>query len=219
MTTTPAPSAQAPTQTGPKSRRKVLIAVLVIFLIVSMAGGLWYWLEQQKYVYTDKASLSAPIIDLTPHKPGILKETMVRDGETVLAHQAVARVNDEMISTEIDGIVLKANRDIGASYNAGQPVVTMIDPREMRVVARVEEDKGLKDVRVGQAAEFTVDAYGSQTFEGTVESVSQTNREGDVVFNISDKRQEMEFEVKIAYDINQNPPFQNGMSAKVWIIK
>lgn len=209
----------SPVSPKPKSSRKILIGLLVGLLVVGSAGGFWYWLYQQKYVYTDKASLYAPTINLTSTVPGVLKMTMVRDGDPVSSHQAVARVGDEMITSEIDGLVLKANRDIGAEYSPGQPVVTMIDPRELRVVARVEEDKGLKDVHVGQDAEFTVDAYGSQIFEGTVESVSNTSREGDVVFNISDKREEKEFEIKIAYDLEKNPPFQNGMSAKVWIIK
>jgi multidrug resistance efflux pump len=203
-----------------RNGRKILISILAVFLVSGSIGGFWYWYQTQKYVYTDKASLSAPIINLTPrHMSGILKGVMVRDGDTVMAHQAVARVGDEIIPSEIDGIILKANRDIGAAYQLGQTVATMIDPLEMRVVARVEEDKGLKDIHVGQKAEFTVDAYGSQKFEGIVESVSQTSREGDVVFNISDKREEKEFEVKIAYDFNRNPLFQNGMSAKVRIIK
>jgi multidrug resistance efflux pump len=204
---------------APKNGRKMLMVFLIIFTIVSSMGGFWYWMDQQKYVYTDKAGISADVINLTPTESGVLKKVTVRDGSSVIAHQSVARVGEKMITTEIDGIVLKANRDIGAVYNPGQPVVTMIDPKELRVVARVEEDKGLKDIRVGQKARFTVDAYGSQKFEGVVESVSNTSREKDVVFNISDKREQKEFEVKIAYDLEENPPFENGMSAKVWIIK
>jgi multidrug resistance efflux pump len=138
-----------------RNGRKVLVSVLAVFLILSSIGGFWYWYQTQKYVYTDKASLSAPIINLTPrHMPGILKNVIVRDGDTIMAHQAVARVGDEIIPSEIDGIILKANRDIGAAYQLGQTVVTMIDPLEMRVVARVEEDKGLKDIHVGQKTEL-----------------------------------------------------------------
>jgi multidrug resistance efflux pump len=202
-----------------KGGQKMLIVFLAVFMIASGAGGFWYWLDQQKYVYTDKASVNAPVINLTPTESGILKRVMARDGSNVAEHQVVAQVGEKMIMSGIAGIVLKANLDIGAVYTPGQPVVTMIDPNELRVVARVEEDKGLKDIRVGQKAEFTVDAYGSQRFQGVVESVSGTSREGDVVFNISDKREEKEFEVKIAYNLENNPFFQNGMSAKVWIIK
>jgi hypothetical protein len=89
----------------------------------------------------------------------------------------------------------------------------------MRVVARIQEDKGLRDIHAFQKVFFTVDAYGSERFEGFVEKVSETSREGDVVFNISDKREAKEFEVKIRYDLNRYPMFENGMSAKVWIVK
>jgi multidrug resistance efflux pump len=216
----PSPAHEPVAHATPKSsKRKKAIVIMVILFMLGVAAGIAYWIDQQKYVYTDKSAISADVISLTPHTPGALKRVMVHDGDVVSAHQDVARVGDEMIMTEIGGVVLEAKRDIGGLYAAGQPVVTMIDPAELRVTARVEEDKGLKDVRVGQKALFTVDAYGSEEFEGTVESVSRTSREGDVVFNISDKREEKEFEVKIQYDHDRYPFFQNGMSAKVWIVK
>jgi hypothetical protein len=66
---------------------------------------------------------------------------------------------------------------------------------------------------------FTVDAFDGKEFEGRVESVSETSHAGDVVFNISDQRQTQNFDVKIWYDVNRYPELQNGMSAKVWILK
>src|SRR6185369_571507 len=97
-------------------------------------------------------------------------------------------------------------------------VVTMIEPKELRVVARVSEDKGLKDIYEGQKVLFTVDAFGARQYEGTVENVSDTSHEGDVVFDMSDKREEKEFEVKVRFDGNAYPELQHGMSAKVWIV-
>ncbi len=199
--------------------QKYVIPFLVILFIAGGAAGIWYYEDQQKYVYTDNASIVVPLIQLTPSLPGILKEVMVHDGETVFAHETVARVGDEMISAQISGVVLTAKQDIGAVYSQGTPVVSMMDPKEMRVIASIQEDKGIKDIRVLDKVYFTVDAYGSQKFEGFVEEISNTSRQGDVVFNISDKRQEQDFNVKIRFDLEHNPPFQNGMSAKVWIVK
>lgn len=196
-----------------------MIIGLVVFGILSGIGGFFYWLHEQKFVYTDKAEISAPLIQLAPQGAGILKNVTVRQGDNLYASETVARVGDEMIQTQVSGIAVTVQQDMGAAYRSGQAIVTMIEPKELRVVARVAEDKGLKDVFVGQKAIFTVDAFGSTQFEGTVESVSATSREGDVVFNISDKREEKEFEVKIKYDVSEHPEFQNGMSARVWIIK
>jgi len=202
----------------PKSRKPIIIGLIILFVGAS-AAGIWYYEDQQKYVYTDKATVSAPLIQLTPKSPGILKDVMVYEGEQVFAHQTVARVGDDVISAEIPGVVIMAKQDIGAVYNPGQAVVTMIDPKELRIVARIEEDKGLKDIKVLDKVFFTVDSYGSQRFEGMVEEISNTSRTGDVVFNISDKREEQEYEVKIRYDAADYPAFLNGMSAKVWIVK
>jgi len=45
------------------------------------------------------------------------------------------------------------------------------------------------------------------------------SREGDVVFNISDKREVKQFDVKVRFDISKYPELKNGMSAKMWIKK
>ncbi|MDD5623224.1 MAG: HlyD family efflux transporter periplasmic adaptor subunit [Candidatus Peribacteraceae bacterium] len=203
----------------PAKRKTVILWGTVIFTLLCVIGGLLYWNEARKYVYTDKAEIFAPIIRLAPQVGGELKRVTVQVGEAVDAFQAVARVGDEIIATQVPGIITGVQRDIGATYRSGQEVVAMVEPKELRVAARIEEDKGLKDVRVGQRAVFTVDAFGSEQFEGIVESISPTKREGDVVFNISDKREMQEFEVKIRYDLRKYPRFQNGMSARVWIEK
>ena len=135
------------------------------------------------------------------------------------ALETIKRGTNEIISTELAGLAITVKKDIGAVYNPGQAVVTMIDPNELRVDALIEEDKGLNDIIVGQKVNFTVDAFGSKQFQGVVESIKNTSNDGDVVFNISDKRQEKQFEIKIKYDSRLCPQFQNGMSAKAWIIK
>ena len=104
-------------------------------------------------------------------------------------------------------------------FNASQAVVTMIDPSELRVVGQVEEDKGLKDISVGQQAVFTVDAFGSKKYIGTVEQISPTSNQSGIVFNISDKQAKQSYDVKIIFDASQHPELKNGMSAKIWIYK
>lgn len=219
MTSSDTPTAPATAAAGNGNLRKRMMLIFGVLGVVAAVGGGLYWLEQQRYVFTDKAQVTAPLIKLAPESAGILKKVIVKEGDPVFASQTVGRVGDEMIQARVAGQVIAVKQDIGASYAIGDTVVTMIEPKEMRVVARIEEDKGLKDIYIGQKAFFTVDAFGSRRFEGTVESVSQTNREGDVVFNISDKREVKEFEVKISYDTDALSQFQNGMSARVWIVK
>jgi len=205
----------------PKKRSfpKYVIPALIAFTLVAVAGGIWYWMDQGKYVYSEKASIQAPLIQLTPKNSGILMMVLIHEGDTLRAHQPVARIGSSLITTEVPGVAITVKQDIGAQYLQGQSVVTMIEPKELRVIASIEEDKGLSNIHVGQDVLFTVDAYGSQQFHGTVEEVRKTNRSGDVVFNISDKREEQEYDVKIKFDQSLYPQFRNGMSARVWIIK
>jgi len=199
-------------------KRRIIIGLIILGAIALASGGM-YWVRQQRYVFTDKAEVWAPLMKLAPHATGELKKIFVQEGDMVAANRAVARVGDEMLLAQERGIVVEAKKDLGTIYAPGTAVVTMVNPQELRVVARIKEDKGLKDVRVGQQVFFTVDAFGSKQFEGEVSTVSQTNREGDVVFNISDKRQEKEYDVTVRYDLVTSPELQNGMSARVWIVK
>lgn len=206
-------------QPAKKGIPKIAIIILLLMLVVGTAFGIWYFLETQKYVYSDKAAVTVPLIQLTPKVPGILKEVFVDEGQKLVAHQSVARVGDDIISAEIPGIVAVLKKDIGAFYQVSQPVVTMYDPAEMRITASIDEDKGLNDIKVLDKVKFTVDAFGSEEFYGFVEEISSSKDAGDVVFSISDKRQVQKFDVKIRYDLARYPDFKNGMSAKVWIYK
>jgi multidrug resistance efflux pump len=221
MNTTSSSSEMAASVPPKKHRftRQQLIAGLSVIGVLSVIGAAWYLIAQSKYVYTDKAYVDAPLIKLTPQAPGLLKYVHVDEGDTVYPYQPLARVGDEIISAQVSGTAVTVQKNLGAMFSPGQPVVTMIEPQELRIIARIEEDKGLSDVHPGQIVYFTLDAFGSKQFEGTVQSISQTSREGDVVFNISDKREVKEFNVKINYDHGLYPQFQNGMSARVWIVK
>jgi multidrug resistance efflux pump len=199
-------------------RAHILMGLGIAAVLVAIGSGV-YVVHEGHYIYSDKAEVSAPLINLTPLTLGALKAVYVNQGDAVTANQTVARVGDEMIQTRVSGLAVVVKEVLGANYTPGQAVITMIEPKELHVIARISEDKGLKDIYEGQDVIFTVDAFGGQQFHGTVENISDTSHEGDVVFNISDKREEKEFEVKIAYDTTAYPQLQNGMSAKVWIVK
>jgi multidrug resistance efflux pump len=131
----------------------------------------------------------------------------------------VALVDNELIKTKVGGTVVAVNNNVGKIFNKGEAIVSMINPQELRVVGSIEEDKGLKDIRVGQRAVFTVDAFGSKQYYGTVDEISPTSRSSDVVFNISDARALNEFDIKVRFNVDQYPELKNGMSAKLWIYK
>ena len=199
--------------------RKIPIIIGLVASLAVLAGSVAYFAYAGDRIAADKAEIAAPLIALSPQGSGTLEELTVREGDVVPADFVVARVGTELVKTSVAGKIVAANANIGKLVNRGEAVVTMIDPRDLRVVARVGEDKGLDGIRVGQESRFTVDAFGSKSFLGIVDEVSSTSRASGIAFSISDKRESKEFEVKIRFNVDSYPELKNGMSAKVEILK
>jgi multidrug resistance efflux pump len=188
-----------------------------VALVLVIVGGLLYWQSAATRVGIDTSLISAPVIDLSPTAPGQLQEVYVNEGDVVAANTPVAKVGDEIIKTKIAGEIVGVQNSIGKSFNPGQAVVSMIDPLLLRVVGTIDENKGLDKIHTGQLASFTVDAFGSKQYQGIVDEVSPSSNQSDVVFNISDTRQTMQFNIKVRFDQNQYPELKNGMSAKLTV--
>jgi multidrug resistance efflux pump len=166
-------------------------------------------------VSIDTASVQAPLIGLTSTVPGVLDAVYVHTGDVVSANQVVASVGTQVISTKVAGLVVSVNDAVGAQVNAGVAIVTMIDPSQLRVVGRIDENKGFSDIRVGNPVTFTVDAFGSKKFTGVIDEVAPTSNQSGIVFNISSQRQVQQFAVKARFDTSAYPEIKNGMSARM----
>jgi len=202
---------------SPRNKKIAIIASIVIFL--SAIGGLTYWNISSSRIYIENSLISAEVINLYPTVSGTLQEVFVNVGDSVRMSDPIARVGNELVKAKSNGQILSINKTIGTAYSANQAVATMINPEDLRVIGEVEEDKGLKNIKIGQEAIFTVDAFGSKKYSGVVEEISPTSNTGDIVFNISDQRETNSFDVKIRFNSSKYPELKNGMSAKLWIYK
>ncbi|HEY4526633.1 MAG TPA: HlyD family secretion protein [Candidatus Paceibacterota bacterium] len=192
-------------------------SAVVVVVILGVAGGAYYLMNASTRISIDKAEVSAPLIPLSPQNARELKNILVHEGDEVQADTVVAQVGNELIKTQTAGRIVLVNSNIGKLFNRGESVVQMVQSDQLRVEARVAEDKGLKDIVVGQRAVFTVDAYGSKEYEGIVDEVSPAPLEAGVAFNISDKRTTKEYVVKIRFDLTRYPELSYGMSARAWV--
>ena len=204
---------------GENKTRRIMVFVLVVFVVAASFIGLVYLDAISKRVYIEKSEIDAPQIMLSAKTGGILEELFVKEGDQISANDVVARVGNELVKSKDAGLVINRQDSIGKYFGPGEEIVTMIKPGDLRIVGRLAEDKGLKDVKVGQRVVFEVDAFGTKQYEGIIDEVSPTSRASDVVFNISDQRQENEFNVKARFNLSQDPELKNGMSAKMWIYK
>jgi len=185
--------------------------------VLLLAAGIIYWEVTSSRVAIDSASIMAPLIDLSPSQPGVLQSVAVQPGDSVPAEAVVAQIGNQLIKTKIAGTIVSVNQVIGAQINANESVVTMIDPTQLRVVGKIDEDKGLSRIQVGDKVVFTVDAFGGKQYSGVIDEVAPTSEQTQIVFNISDARQEQQFDVKARFDIAAYPELKNGMSARMWV--
>jgi multidrug resistance efflux pump len=199
-------------------KNPILRNVGIVVIALALAGGFLYWQKSSTKVSIDNSTISAPQISLSPDTAGELKNVYVNEGDEVPANTVVAQVGNELLKTQVAGIITSVNSQIGTTFNPGTAVVTMVDPTQLRVVGQLDENKGLDRIQVGQAATFTIDAFGGKTYQGVVDEVSSTAQSGGVLFNISNERQTQIFDVKVRYDASEYPELKNGMSAKITVI-
>ncbi len=211
-----------PPQSSEKKNRKTVLAIGIAVILLIAVGSFAYLVVSAKTVYIDQSVVSAPIIDLSPTNAGVLEEVFVGVGDAVSAGTPVARVGKEIVEAKVGGEIVSVDTELGSYINpvtGNGTIASMIDPSALRVVGHLDENKGLADVRVGDQATFTVDAFPGKTYQGVVDEVSPTSRASDVVFDISNQRPTNEFDVKVRFDPKTYPELKNGMSAKIWIYK
>ena len=198
--------------------KKPLVQSIIGIVFIALAfGALLYWKSISSYVAIDMSQVSAPIISISPESEGILSEMYVKPGQTVVADESIARVSGETLSAKTAGIIISTQNVPGQVFTPGVPVVTMIDPNQLRIVGEIDENKGLSSIKIGDPAIFTVDAFGGEEFTGIVDEISPTSNDSGVVFSISDKREIKQFNIKVRFDVALHPEFKNGMSAKLRI--
>ncbi|MFZ1075174.1 MAG: HlyD family efflux transporter periplasmic adaptor subunit [Minisyncoccia bacterium] len=201
----------------PEMRRRLAIFGSIGVIILAAAGIAAYFIFSAKEVAIDTSSISAPLIDLSPISAGRLNAIYANEGDMLPANSPVALVGTEVVKTKVAGLVVQVNNTIGAQIAPGQPVVEMIDPSQLRVVGKIDENKGLAQIKVGDPVTFTVDAFGSEKFNGVVDEIAPSSNQSGIVFNISDQRQTQQFDIKVRFDTTTYPQLKNGMSARMWI--
>src|SRR5437870_4044599 len=123
----------------PKSNRKIWVQTAIVSVVMlGIAFGSIYWFVESKRVYVETSSIQAPLINLAPSSPGILQEVYVHEGDIVNADTPVARVDNELVKSKVAGMIVNVPATIGAQVSPAQAVVTMIDPKQLRVVGEVD---------------------------------------------------------------------------------
>lgn len=191
-----------------------LISAIVIF---GLLGAFLFWQSNKNTIFIENSFVEAPVVNLSTTSPGILNALYVKEGERVLPNSEVALVGSQIIYSKYGGIVSSAPDVIGTYFNPGESVVSIVNDEDIKIVGAIDETKGLRDLKAGQRATFTVDAFGGKKYEGIVDEISPISNDNGVIFSISDQRPIRKFDVKVRFAAADYPELKSGMSAKITV--
>jgi multidrug efflux pump subunit AcrA (membrane-fusion protein) len=181
-----------------RSRRKRFLLLIPILLIAACATALFgyrYWYQSTYFVITENASVTGDLVQVGSLNAGRIVATRVDVGRMVQAGQEIAVVampqevggsgangsaprmgitgtSDALVPVfaPLTGIVAARMGHVGGTVTAGQPIYSLVDPRQVWIRANIEEAMAWR-VEVGQLAEIHVDAL-NRDFSGQVDAVT-----------------------------------------------
>jgi len=126
----------------------------------------------------------------------------------------LARVNLEeaVVRSPVDGVVLAKHAEPGEVLAAGAPVVTVSDLGRVYLRAFVEETD-LGKVRLGQRVRISIDSFPGKTYEGTISFVSEEAEFTPRTVETPKERTRLVFRVKVGL-ANPAGELKPGMPAE-----
>lgn len=196
---------------------KIIKRIATVIAILIIVGAYYFYQISKGRIKIDNSQVSAPIINIAPSAPGKLTEMDATEGHTVTTGDILAVVGTETIRAQADGLIVMAANQVGGNVSPAQPLIQMIKTQDLRVAGTIDENKGLDEIKVGQAVSFTVDALPGKTFWGYVDEIAPTAKQTQLAFSISSERPTQQFQIYARFDSNAFPEIKNGMSAKMTV--
>ena len=135
--------------------------------------------------------------------------------------QAALQISDERLKNTvlyapIAGVILKKNAEMGEILAQGTPIYTIGDLQNPWIKVYVKEDK-LGLVKLGQAAEVSIDSYPDKVYAGKVTLISSQAEFTPKNVQTKEERVKLVFGVKVSV-ANQAGDLKPGMPADVRIL-
>jgi multidrug resistance efflux pump len=184
-------------------------------LLILLFGSYIYFQKTTGRIFIDNSTIQSPVITVSPSALGKVTEIDVKEGQFVQTGDALAVVGSETLRADTDGLIVSAADLTGSTVNQTTQLIQMIRPVNMRVTGSIDENKGLKDVRVGQVVSFTVDALPGNTYWGYVDEISPSAVVPTFSFSTSSERPTQQFTIYAKFNSTLYPAIKNGMSAKM----
>jgi len=82
------------------NKSKLIIGLAIVFLLIGIGGGGYWWYLTTKYVSTDDARISGTIVSVSAKMPGRITEVLVKEGDQVTPGQVVARIDAREVAAQ-----------------------------------------------------------------------------------------------------------------------
>jgi multidrug resistance efflux pump len=219
----------------------LLAAGLIAVIVGASLYGYGRWDNSRTFVSTGDAQVVADLVQVGSSNAGRIIAINVEEGDPILEGQVIATVDIATVISRSDttdtakmgfrdvqdqraevlaprsGVIVARWAEEGDTLPAGQPIVTLMDPREIWVVANVKEGD-VKKVQQGQIAEVKIDSFDPKLV-GTVDRISRVTADTvrpDQNGSNSVNRPSQVVSVRIALNERQ-PSLIPGSSANVKI--
>ena len=148
----------------------------------------------------------------------------VRLAQARLAAAQATRDNAQLqlsftrVTSPVGGIVSRKQVEVGQLVQAGQPMLTVVSDTGLWVTANFKETQ-LHDLKVGQAVDLEIDAYGGVMAKGRVESVSAATGAkfallppDNATGNFTKVVQRVPVRIQVTEGLGKDRPLRPGMS-------
>jgi multidrug resistance efflux pump len=190
--------AQSSEDTKPAPRRRLNLRRLIlpvggVILLLAAVVGFNMYRDGQMYVSTDNAQLTGSPVQVGAMNAGRVQSitpgvgAIVHKGDPLAVVELPSQVGTAQngqpkldflnsgdstvtVQSPLDGVVLSVPSTPGATVQAGQPLVMIVDPSQLWVNANIEETN-VSRLKVGDPVSVHVDALGTDV-AGRVESIT-----------------------------------------------
>jgi membrane fusion protein (multidrug efflux system) len=136
-------------------------------------------------------------------------------------HIAELNVDYAQVKAPIDGVVSRRNVELGQLVSPERPLLALVPPTDVWVVANFKEDQ-IGEMKPGQHAKVTLDSFGSRDFAAHVDSIASAsgarfsllppdNASGNYVKVVQ------RVPVLLRFDALPDIPLRPGLSAEVTV--
>lgn len=157
--------------TSSTSDKKKFICLVILLIIAFVVAIVWWW-NYRKYVSTIDANLDGGRVNVSARVMAPLSAVFKHEGDSVKRGELLAMLDSTAtenyrIVSPVDGLIAKQWVVPGDLLQPGENIFTLNEGKELWVAVYLQETK-FNEIRMGQSALFTLDAYPGLTFYGKI---------------------------------------------------